>query len=230
MSCLNNKGATLSLKPPGSNDLIQDIFVLSKEIDEKKYKLKTLLSKFFMNKVKLFISFDLTNDESSFYKTIQLFHFSPNRNGWKCHYIHETSSYSLNNYCIDSDSEDIVDLEDTTSEDVIEVKDVDVIDVIEVKDDMPKPYYKKTKISFGYKNGKYYLDCKNGDIKVFTSNNLPKLYSLSYEYAANVDQYDVMNQYTRDKNIPEWLAIRFFLQVYRHKYYVEKINKYFTIT
>lgn len=183
------------------DDLVKKIFALSKNINKKNRKLKTLLSEYFTCKVKLFIALDPFNDESNYYETIKSFYFSPNNNDWKCKYVHETLNHALNNYCIDSD---------------LENKEM-------------SPCYKKIKVSFGNINGIYYLDCENEFIKVYTSNRLPKLYSTEYEYAANVDQYDIMDQYSKNKNIAEWLAIRFFLQVYRHKYYVEKINKYFRI-
>ena len=42
LSLQESESATLALKPPNNDDLIQDIFILSNEIDEKKCKLKIL--------------------------------------------------------------------------------------------------------------------------------------------------------------------------------------------
>ncbi len=176
-----------------------DIISLSKEIEEKQYKLKALLSEFFTKKVKMFLAFDKADDYA--YQTIKSFYFSQSEDSWKCRYTHETKEYSINNYCVNSESED---------------------------EEMESKYL-KTKISFGYRDSKYFINCVNKAIKVFTSKNLPKLYSPEYEYETNMDQYEIMDEYSKNKNIPEWLMIRFFSQVHKHKYYPGKTKEYFSV-
>lgn len=182
------------------DEIKNKIILLLNEIEKKQYDLKILLSEFFIDRVKSFLIFDPDNDnDNEIYKTVKSFYFSQNDNEWKCKYIHKTNNYTFNNYCIDSESED----------------------------DVMNPYPKKTKISFGYINGKYYIKCENDDIKVYTRKNLPKLFSLEYEYQSSMSQYEIMNIYSKNKNIPEWLAIRFLLQVFRQKFFPEKVKNYF---
>ena len=43
------------------------------------------------------------------------------------------------------------------------------------------------------------------------------------------DMEEVMKSYSECIDIPEWLMIRFFLQIKRHKFYPDRLNRYFKV-
>ena len=195
-------------------ELKKKINNLSEDMGEKQKELEILILEFFKIKIKKFISLNLSEKENTYWNTIKSFYFSQcgfsnienNNNAWKCIYIHETDNYIINNYCINEESED---------EDLL-------------------PCFKRTKICFGYNNGKYFIQNDsfrelNDIINVYTRKKLPYLYNLEYENICEIDTDDIMEIYSNNIDIPEWLLIKFLLQINHHKYYPSKIKRYFSI-
>ena len=55
---------------------------------------------------------------------------------------------------------------------------------------------------------------------------MPYIYSEEYEYDINIEEHDIMEKYANNKNIPEWLMIKFLLQIHRYNYTC-KVKDYF---
>jgi len=198
-----------STNSESDKNLESEIIALSGILEKNQKKLKKLISAFLRKKIKNFISLNLSNDEDKYWRTIKSFCFSQSRNpmkvcdnSWKCKYIHETKNFISNNYCINVESED---------EGLV-------------------PCFKRTRICFGCTNGKYFIQNLSNDvINVYTYKLLPHLYSLEYENVCEFDIDEMMEIYSKNVDIPEWLLIRFLLQVNRHEYYPNKLKKYFKI-
>ncbi len=144
--------------------------------------------------------------------------FIYDENNWKIKYTHMTDSYSAKNYIYkksyidDSDSESDNENSDSDNENL-------------------ESYNKKTKISFGYKKNKYYIKYYNNtlqDIKIYTSCKLPRLYSDSYEFT-NIDMDNLLDQYSKNYDIPEWLMITILNKIYESNIYSKFIIDYFSI-
>ena len=183
--------------------LSEEIENREREIEEREEKLKKLISDFSIRRAKDFISLNTLENSDSYWDTIKSFNFSQYYdNSWKCKYIHIINNYTNNNYCINEESED---------EELI-------------------PCFKQTKICFGYTNNKYFIyDNSSDNVNVYTHNKLPYIYNPEYENICEIDSDDIMEIYSKNINIPEWLMIRFFIQINRHKYYPIKLKKYFDI-
>ena len=69
----------------------------------------------------------------------------------------------------------------------------------------------------------------NDIINVYTRKKLPYLYNLEYENICEIDTDDIMEIYSNNVDIPEWLLLKFLLQINHHKYYPSKVKKYFSI-
>lgn len=202
-----------TFKSSNLQDIKGKIVKLSEEMDNKQKKLKKLISKFYRKKAEDFIMLDLSETEDIYWKTIKSFNFSQNSNSdapaeiaWKCKYIHETNNFISTSYGVNSDS----DYEFTLV-----------------------PCFKKTRVSFGYMNRKYYIrscSISSDSVNVYTIDQLPRLYSIDYENTCDQDTMDdIMKKYSINYNIPEWMMIRFFLQISRHKFYPKRLKKYFKI-
>jgi len=179
----------------------EEIISLSSSMERDQKMLEKLIAEFFRRKVEDFISLNLSEKEDIYWKTIKSFYFSQSEDSWKCRYVHETNNYISNNYCVNEESEN----EDLT------------------------PCFKKTKICFGYRKGKYFIQNSRDVVNVYTYKKLPRLCSREYENICEINIDEVMEVYSKNIDIPEWLMIRFFLQVCRHGYYPSKLKKYFGI-
>jgi hypothetical protein len=105
-------------------------------------------------------------------------------------YNHQTDHYNLNDYCFHDESE---------------TDDVPIIN-------------KETRIEFGYTNDKFYIKGST-PIRVYSKRDSPKIpvvFSDTYEH--ELDEYTqsiLLEEYTDNKNIPEWLVISFFNSIKR---------------
>ena len=188
-----------------NENIKKEIKIINKEIIKKEQEKKELINKYYSNKFNEFIN----NSMNNIFNIIFIY----KENNWKIKYNHITNNYSTKNYiykksCIDdSDSDSDSDNENLDS------------------------YSKQTKISFGYKKNKYYI--KNymntlQDIKIYTSCKLPRLYSDSYEFT-NIDMDNLLNQYSKNYDIPEWLMITILNKIYESNLHSKFIIDYFSI-
>ena len=138
------------------------------------------------------------------FDTIKNINFISSSGGWIYKYVHTTSSYTMDNYCINSESEN-----------------------------GRTPIKKRSNVSIVYRKKKnsytINVDDKRSVIRIQTKNNEPHLYSIEY-----VDEFDddeilsTMKKYRNNKDIPEWLAINLLLRIAKKKIDHEKIAKIFS--
>lgn len=122
------------------------------------------------------------------------------KNTWKIEYTHKTNKYNENDYNHEDD----------------------------IKTDY-EPHYKKTNIIFGY-NEKYFLNSLN-DINRFkiyvNSQNDIRIINKDYDIELEQsEQYDLIQEYKMNKNIPEWLALRLLIYMYDNKWDSDSIIKH----
>jgi len=101
-------------------------------------------------------------------------------------YVHYTEHYTLNDYCLNEDSE---------------------------TEEAENMMVKETRIEFGYSEGRFYISGKT-PIRVYSKRDSPQIpyaYSSTYEHELDdCNQALLLDKYLDNKNVPEWLAIGFF--------------------
>lgn len=182
--------------------LCQEIKILNDSLKKeiKKYYWEKLLSFLEINKLDDNIKF-----KNSILKITFTFSKGTKNNNWSILYIHYTKNYNTANYCFSETSED------------------------EIRSDN-QDIQKKSRISFGYMNGKYFIKPNFRELKVYKDDNLPRLYNLDYEYELGLfgDDLDILlKKYSDNYNIPEWMAVSFLTQIRKQKKMPIDIIKYF---
>jgi len=126
----------------------------------------------------------------------------PTDNTWCISYVHCTTSYDPTAYAYNDESAD-------DSDTVISTK--------------------ETKISFG-KAKKYFI---KGGIKLNLYRNSAgelRIINPDYEYDLDLnEQKSLVERYSKNKNIPEWLAIKVLLYVSNNKWDDKSIVKHFSV-
>jgi hypothetical protein len=104
----------------------------------------------------------------------------------KISYTHSAEHYSINDYCLNEDSE-------TEESDTF--------------------VNKETRIEFGYHDRRFFINGKT-PIRVYSKRDalhIPYAYSSTYEHELDEpNQALLLDKYLNNKNIPEWLVIGFF--------------------
>lgn len=186
------------MSEPKIIDIIHDII---NDIKRKEKELDKHLLKYYKNVLMDFVNISQNNHFLSTIRHIKFnFPKKTSHTDWKITYIHETEHYNTANYCYDIASESELRRKNTDNT-------------------------RRFKVIFGYKGGKYFINMKNTEISLYT-NKYPFLYNLNYEYEIGVYGEDVdhlIKRYSRNPNIPEWLAIKFFLLIRKREITPDKI-------
>jgi transcription initiation factor TFIIIB Brf1 subunit/transcription initiation factor TFIIB len=120
---------------------------------------------------------------------------------WSISYIHKTDSYNESSYKFENTPSD------------------------------SKRVSKITKIVFG-KNKKYYIKGNYGNrIKIYrNSKNQLRIINVDYDIQLNVaEQIKLMEKYSEDLSLPEWLAIRVFLYMAKNDWDDENIVSHLSV-
>lgn len=123
-------------------------------------------------------------------------------------YVHHTNYYDENNYVNNSDSN------------------------IETE-----PYEKNTTIEFGVvlipdKNPKYYLKGnKSARFKIYRkSSKILSIINKDYNIELDImEQIALIERYSKNKNIPEWLALKVFLSIRENEWDDTSVINYFSV-
>jgi len=122
---------------------------------------------------------------------------------WRIKYDHHTDKYNVNDYNNSADSD-----EET-----------------EIKE-------KKTTVSFGVSN-KYYIKTSSTQyirFKIYMNSKKElRIINEYYDIELDLEEQEVLlERYANNKNIPEWLAIRFFRFMSENEWYNEEIIHHFS--
>lgn len=120
---------------------------------------------------------------------IEISHEQHDTSEWKITYVHTTNEYDENNYAYSDDNSDTETKEIATSS-------------------------KTTNMRFGHSISNYFMQGSNRNrFNIYTKNEttiriINKDYTMDLDIS---DQTKLMYKYSKNKHIPEWLAIRTFL-------------------